>query len=140
MSMTDGQPSERVMIAGAVEDLAEIHRRLVHLPESAYGQVFVEVALAEQVRILPAPPRVTVTWLIRTERPSVVPPLCFADHGEALAAAVVAWASEWCRPDCEPRTSVWIGCSDSVWIEQARAAVQFELSDAGQQVQVEFGE
>lgn len=138
--MTDGQPDERVMIAGAVEDLAEIHRRLTDLPESAYGQVFVEVALAEQIRILPAPPRVTVTWLVRTERPSNVPALCFADHGEALAGAVIGWASEWCRPDSEPRTSVWIGCSDSVWAEQARAAVQLELSDAGQQVEVESSE
>ncbi|MGU3408773.1 SIP domain-containing protein [Microbacterium sp. M1A1_1b] len=140
MAMTGDQPTERVMLAGAVEDLTEIHRRLAALPETAYGQVFVEVALAEQVRILPAPPRVTVSWLIRTERPSVVAPLCFADHGEALARAVIGWATEWCRPDCEPPTSVWIGCSDSVWIDQARAAVQLELSDAGAQVQVEFGE
>ncbi|WP_071300825.1 SIP domain-containing protein [Curtobacterium sp. MCBA15_001] len=138
--MSDARPGERVMLAGAVEDLAEIHRRLVGLSDAAYGQVFVEVALAEQVRILPAPPRVTVTWLVRTERPSAVPPLCFADHGEALAAAVIGWATEWCRPDSEPHTTIWIGCSDSVWIDQARAAVQLELSDAGQQVQVESGE
>ncbi|ROS73831.1 siderophore-interacting protein [Curtobacterium sp. PhB130] len=139
MARTRRQPSERILIAGAVEDLPEIHRMLAELPENAYGQVFVEVALDEQVRILPAPPRVTVTWLVRTTRPSIVPSLCFADHGEALAAAVIGWASEWCVTDCEPRTSVWIGCSDSPWAEQARAAVQLELADAGQQVVVEYG-
>ncbi|MFJ3382962.1 MULTISPECIES: SIP domain-containing protein [unclassified Curtobacterium] len=139
MARTRRQPSERILIAGAVEDLPEIHRMLAELPENAYGQVFVEVALDEQVRILPAPPRITVTWLVRTARPSVVPSLCFADHGEALAAAVISWASEWCVRDCDPRTSVWIGCSDSPWAEQARAAVQVELTDAGQQVVVEYG-
>ncbi|MBF4590184.1 MULTISPECIES: SIP domain-containing protein [unclassified Curtobacterium] len=139
MDRTPRQPSDRVLIAGAVEDLPEIHRLLEDLPETAYGQVFVEVALEEQVRILPAPPRVTVSWLVRSDRPSAVPSLCFADHGEALAAAVLAWAGEWCVTDSEPRTVVWIGCSDSPWIEQTRAAVQHGLTDAGQQVQVEFG-
>ncbi|WP_186317517.1 SIP domain-containing protein [Curtobacterium sp. 9128] len=140
MATTDPRPDHHVMLAGAVEDLDEVHRRLAELPETAYGQVFVEVAVTEQVRILPAPPRVTVSWLVRTDRPSAVAPLCFADHGEALAAALIGWASEWCRPDAEPLSSVWIGCSDSVWVEQARAAVQLELSDAGQSLQVEFGE
>ncbi|WP_267423093.1 MULTISPECIES: SIP domain-containing protein [unclassified Curtobacterium] len=139
MDRTRRQPSDRVLIAGAVEDLSEIHRLLEDLPETAYGQVFVEVALEEQVRILPAPPRVTVSWLVRSDRPSSVPSLCFADHGEALAAAVLAWAGEWCLADSEPRTVVWIGCSDSPWIEQTRAAVQDGLTNAGQQVQVEFG-
>ena len=139
MDRTPRQPSDRVLIAGAVEDLPEIHRLLEDLPETAYGQVFVEVALAEQVRILPAPPRVTVSWLVRSERPSAVPSLCFADHGEALAAAVLSWAGEWCVADAEPVTIVWIGCSDSPWIEQTRAAVQHVLIDAGQHVQVDFG-
>lgn len=139
MAPSRQQPGDRVLIAGAVEDLPEIHRLLEDLPETAYGQVFVEVALEEQVRILPAPPRVTVSWLVRSDRPSAVPSLCFADHGEALAAAVLAWAGEWCLADSEPRTIVWIGCSDSPWIDQTRAAVQHGLTVAGQQVQVEFG-
>ncbi|WP_413601956.1 SIP domain-containing protein [Curtobacterium sp. Curtsp57] len=139
MARTRRQPSERILIAGSSDDLVEIHRLLLDLPENAYGQVFVEVALDEQVRILPAPPRVTVTWLVRSARTSAVAPLVFADHGEALAAAVIGWAAEWCVADCEPRTTVWIGCADSPWVEQARAAVQLELTDAGQQVQVEYG-
>ncbi|PYY63157.1 hypothetical protein DEJ17_01280 [Curtobacterium sp. MCSS17_011] len=139
MARTRRQPSERILIAGGAEDLVEIHRQLEELPENAYGQVFVEVALDEQIRILPAPPRVTVTWLVRSARSSAVAPLVFADHGEALAHALAGWAAEWCVTDCEPRTSVWIGCADSPWIERARSMVQLELTDAGQQVQVEYG-
>jgi NADPH-dependent ferric siderophore reductase len=101
------------------------------LPENAYGQVFVEVALADQVRELPAPSRVTVAWLVRSDRRSAVSSLVFADHGEALAEAVTSWAAEWCVIDCEPRTTVWIGCADSPWVERARNVVQIELADAG---------
>jgi len=131
MARTRRQPSERILLAGGVDDLPEIIRMLEDLPENAYGQVFVEVALDEQVRPLPAPPRVTVTWLVRSARESAVAPLVFADHGEALAAAVTGWASEWCVADCEPRTAVWIGCADSPWVERARSVVQIELTDAG---------
>ncbi|WP_433928887.1 SIP domain-containing protein [Curtobacterium flaccumfaciens] len=139
MARTRRQPSERILIAGGAEDLVEIHRQLEELAENTYGQVFVEVALDEQIRILPAPPRVTVTWLVRSARSSAVAPLVFADHGEALAHALTGWAAEWCVTGCEPRTSVWIGCADSPWIERARSMVQLELTDAGQQVQVEYG-
>lgn len=131
MARTRRQPSERILLAGGVDDLPEITRMLEDLPENAYGQVFVEVALDEQVRALPAPPRITVTWLVRSARESAVAPLVFADHGEALAAAVTGWASEWCVADCEPRTTVWIGCVDSPWVERARSVVQIELTDAG---------
>ena len=131
MARTRRQPSERILLAGGVDDLPEITRMLEDLPENAYGQVFVEVALDEQVRMLPAPPRVTVAWLVRSARESAVAPLVFADHGEALAAAVTGWASEWCVADCEPRTAVWIGCADSPWVERARSVVQIELTDAG---------
>jgi len=139
MARTRRQPSERILIAGDASDLPEIHGMLTELPENAYGQVFVEVALDEQVRALPAPPRVTVTWLVRSTRSSLVAPLVFADHGEALAQALTAWAGEWCVADCEPRTTVWIGCADSPWVERARSVVQIELADAGQAVQVEHG-
>lgn len=139
MTSTPQQPCERVLIAGAVEDLPEVHRMLTELPETAYGQVFLEVAVEEQVRILPAPPGVTVTWLVRSDRPSLVSPLVFADHGEPLAQALVGWMGEWGLTGGEPCTSVWIGCSDSVWVDQARAALRAEFALAGHQVQVESG-
>lgn len=132
-------PADRVLLAGAADDLPEIRLLLDALPDTAYGQVVVEVAFAEQVRILPAPPRLSVTWLVRCERPSLLPSLVFADHGELLAEAVTAWASEWCVAGAEPRTAVWIGCADSPWVERARSIVQLGLADAGQQVQVESG-
>jgi NADPH-dependent ferric siderophore reductase len=131
MARTRRQPSERILLAGGVDDLPEITRMLEDLPENAYGQVFVEAALPEQVRPLPAPSRVTVSWLVRSARPSAVAPLVFADHGEALAAAVTGWASEWCVADCEPRTTVWIGCAESPWVERARSVLQIDLTDAG---------
>lgn len=131
MARTRRQPTERILLAGGVEDLPEIARMLADLPENAYGQVFVEAAFVEQVHELTAPGRVTVTWLVRSARSSAVAPLVFADHGEALAHAVTGWAAEWCVADCEPRTTVWIGCADSPWIERARSVVQLELADAG---------
>lgn len=133
------QTGDRVLIAGDAADLPEIRRRLEELPDAAYGQVLVEVGFADEVRILPAPPRLSVAWFVRSERASVLPALVFADHGELLAAAVTAWASEWCPADASPRTAVWIGCTDNVWVEQARAIVQSGLAAAGQQVQVESG-
>lgn len=131
MARTRRQPSERILLAGGVDDLPAITRMLEDLPANAYGQVFVETALPEQVHTLPAPPRVTVTWLVRSARPSAVASLVFADHGEALASAVTGWAAEWCVADCEPRTTVWIGCADSPWVERARSVVQIELDEAG---------
>ncbi|MBM7801570.1 NADPH-dependent ferric siderophore reductase [Curtobacterium luteum] len=136
MARTRRQPSERVLVAGSARDLPEIRRQLLELPDDAYGQVFVEVAVDEEVRILPAPPGVAVTWLVRSTRASRVATLAFADHGEVLAEAVTAWAGEWCVVGCEPCTSVWIGCAESAWVERARSVVQLELDDAGQHVEI----
>ncbi|WP_083420827.1 SIP domain-containing protein [Curtobacterium sp. MCBA15_009] len=139
MARTRRQPTDRVLVAGGAEDLPEIRRRLEDLPENAYGQVFVEVALDEQICILPAPPRLTVSWLVRSTRGSLLPSLVLADHGELLAGALAGWAAEWCVPGCEPRTAVWVGLADSPWVERARSVLQIELADAGQQVEVEYG-
>ncbi len=129
-------PAEHVLVAGCADDLPEIHRQLVELPDTAYGQVFVEVALEDEVRILPAPPRVSVTWLVRSGRPSRVASLVFADRGEALAEAVIGWAAEWCVAGGEPCRTLWIGCAESPWVERARSVVQLDLDDAGQQVEI----
>ncbi|WIB01646.1 SIP domain-containing protein [Curtobacterium sp. MCBA15_012] len=137
---TDQGPiTDRVLVAGGLADLPEVRRILEELPDSAYGQVFVEVAFADEVRILPAPPHLTVTWLVRSDWPSTITTLLFADHGELLADAVTAWAAEWCVVGSEPYTAVWIGCVDSPWVERARSIVQIDLAATGQQVQVESG-
>ncbi len=136
MTTNRQQPVERVLVAGTAGDLSEIHRQLVELPETAYGQVFVEVTHADEVRILPAPPRVTVTWLVRSARPSRVASLVFADHGELLAEAVVGWATEWCVPGGVPCTAVWIGCVDNAWVDRARSLVQLGIDGAGQHVEI----
>jgi NADPH-dependent ferric siderophore reductase len=136
MTRNRQEPAPRVLVAGCADDLPEIHRQLLELPDTAYGQVFVEVALADEVRILPAPPRVGVTWLVRSTRGSRIASLVFADRGEALAEAVIGWAAEWCVAGSEPCTVLWIGCTESPWVERARSVVQLDLDDAGQQVEI----
>jgi NADPH-dependent ferric siderophore reductase len=118
------QPRTRVLIAGDAADLPDIVATLDALPDTAYGQVFVEAVHPDDVRPLAAPGRVTVTWLLRSTRSSGIGELVFADHGEAVARALVGWAGEWLVDDQDPEpTVVWLGCAASPWIEQARVVL-----------------
>ena len=127
MARSRWRPSTRVLLAGDATELPDIVAMLATLPDNAYGQVFIEAALPEDVRPVPAPSRVTVTWLLRCSRASRLGSLVFADHGEALAVALVAWAGEWLTDDglaaADAPTRVWIGCGASPWVERARAVL-----------------
>ncbi len=117
MEMGGGERSQ-VLVAGDGRDLPRIRELLGALPDSAYGQVFVEVLTAEEVEPLAAPEGVAVLWLCRDRLPSRVDPLVFAGRGEALAGAVAAWAAEWAPARAEDGLTAchaWVGCAASAF-------------------------
>ncbi|MFC4245300.1 SIP domain-containing protein [Gryllotalpicola reticulitermitis] len=119
MSARRRGPSEHVLIAGDEHDLTAIEHVLWLLPDDAYGHVFVETLTDEPRGALPAPEGVTVTWLPRCRRPSVIPELVFADRGEPLAVALTGWASEWLTGGDDQlgrRHLLWIGAEESRYV------------------------
>ncbi|MEJ1230912.1 MAG: SIP domain-containing protein [Galbitalea sp.] len=105
----------RVFVAGGLEDVPAIEQVLSTLDPNAYGQVFVEALGDDDVRLLSPPPRVTVTWLVRSTRTSRVRPLLFSEHGEALAEAIGGWVAEWMPEGLESGDEclMWVGCASS---------------------------
>ena len=83
-----------VLLAGTAEDLPVIETALATLPSKARGQVFVSVESADEVRQLPAPGRVCVTWLV----------------GKSVDVALEAWLAEMLPVefDREHRVYAWI--------------------------------
>lgn len=83
-----------VLLAGTADDLPVIETALATLPAKARGQVFVSVESADEVRTLPAPGRVCVTWLV----------------GRPFDVALEAWMAEMLPVDLdrEHRVYAWI--------------------------------
>jgi NADPH-dependent ferric siderophore reductase len=101
-----GRPGPTVLLAGDGADLRDLRALASALPADAYGQVYVEVAAAEQIERLDAPARVTVSWLVRAGAERVAP------RGALLTAAVEAWIAEWMPPGArDDRRIAWIGCA-----------------------------
>jgi len=104
-------------MAGDAGDVAEIRGILALLPESAYGQVFIEAVAPRQIVQIPAPRRVSVTWLLRepTEGDSLIV------RGELIRRAVAAWVHEWIPDQGHEQHGqhehvhyyVWVGCVGS---------------------------
>jgi NADPH-dependent ferric siderophore reductase len=88
-----------VLLAGGTSDIRAIRALLLELPGTAYGQVFIEVASPIQVVSLPAPPRVSVTWLFRHSRSHDSARGIPVVRGELMADAVSGWISEWLPAD-----------------------------------------
>lgn len=76
------------MITADEDSLLEVQLYLATLPICASGRVFVEVASADQIGVLDAPTRMTVTWLVRERRG------CTRAKGEQVSRAALAWLSE----------------------------------------------
>jgi len=95
-------PLDHVLIAGDVTELDSIRALLALLPEQAYGQVYVESTAADVQATLLAPPRVTVSHLVRAEHHVI---------GEALSSAVDCWVAEWMPDDPQPEReiAIWAG-------------------------------
>ena len=77
-----------LLLAGDETATPAVSAIVESLPLDARGAVFLEVPCADDVLTLRTPPGVSLTWLPRDRAGS--PP-----YGEALAAAVRAWAAEW---------------------------------------------
>lgn len=106
------------LLAGDGSDVPMLERLLSRLPSDAYGQTFIEVATAFQITDLPAPPGMTVTWLVNNSATRAQP------RGERAARAAVAWVSEWLPEEQDAHAEpyvMWIGCGTS--------AIMNELAD-----------
>jgi hypothetical protein len=111
-------PIDHVMIAGSVGDLDAIQALLALLPETAYGQIFIEDgAGAADLSALRPPARMTLARLRATDadRGDGAPELVLARKGTQLAVAIEAWAAEWIpdEPVVERITTMWVGSRDS---------------------------
>ena len=82
------RPLVQHLITADENSLAELELVLATLPLCAVGRVFVEVPDADAVGRIEVPPRMTVSWLVRT-RAGVRRPT-----GEILTRAATAWADE----------------------------------------------
>ncbi|WP_291042883.1 SIP domain-containing protein [Herbiconiux sp.] len=103
----------QVMLAGDTTDLAAIRRILAELPDDAYGQVYLEIVSPIQIRPVPRPDGVALTWLRRDLVPHGL--LEIAPRGELIRSAVIAWVSEWMPETTDGRDDVylWVGCTAS---------------------------
>lgn len=89
------RPLVQHLITADENSLPELELMLTTLPMCAVGRVFIEVPDAGEVGIVSAPPRMTVTWLVRNRRDVRRP------TGEMLTRAAVAWADEMLCDDVE---------------------------------------
>lgn len=90
------RPQAQHLITADENSLAELEVLLATLPLCAVGRVFIEVADQDDVSVVSAPPRMTVTWLPRTRRGGVRRAI-----GETLSRAAMAWADEMLCEDSE---------------------------------------
>ena len=94
----------RVLLAGDSSIIPVIRGLIETVPDTARGQIFVEVASAEDITPLETPERITVSWLARDVRR--------ATPGEVLDQAVRAWVSEMTTGDVAVDGAdlcVWLG-------------------------------
>ncbi|TQO19071.1 siderophore-interacting protein [Rhodoglobus vestalii] len=75
------QSANRVLLAGDETSIDTIAMILASLPARARGQVFIEVDTAADIRVLSAPGRFSVCWLLR-------------ERGQSLTRSMDAWLSE----------------------------------------------
>ena len=97
-------PLDHVLVAGDLTELDSIRALLSLMPETAYGQVYVECSGSDELPAITSPARVTVNRVCRTELHS---------PGEPLSAAVAGWVGEWMPEDPAPDRviAIWAGAS-----------------------------
>jgi len=86
--------SAHYLVTADENSLAELEAFLVTLPLCASGRIFIEVPDANDVGVVEAPARMTVTWLTRSSRSGAPGSGRSCATGEAIARATCAWADE----------------------------------------------
>jgi NADPH-dependent ferric siderophore reductase len=88
---------DTILVAATAADLPIVETIVATLPPKVRGRILIEVESAEDVRELPVPSRLCVTWLVR-------------DRGQSLRAAADAWLSEMLptEADREHRVYAWL--------------------------------
>ena len=124
-----------VLLAGDTTDLQPIRRILSELPPGAYGQVYLEIVSPIQIRPIPTPEGVSLTWLRRDLVPHGL--LEIAPRGELIRRAITAWVAEW-MPEATSeapseradRIHLWIGCNASPRVGSLYRELASRLSTA----------
>ncbi|SJN35190.1 hypothetical protein FM119_09290 [Mycetocola reblochoni REB411] len=96
--------------------IASLEAMIATLPLCASGRIFVEVGDGDQVSRLDAPSRMSVTWLVRSQRSGEAGTGLACSRGQAASRAVAAWCSEM-FPDADADadaagvrlSSAWLG-------------------------------
>jgi hypothetical protein len=89
------RPLVQHLITADENSLPELELMLAALPLCAVGRVFIEVPEAEDIGMVSAPPRMTVTWLVRTRHG------VRRATGELLTCAAAAWSDEMLCADAD---------------------------------------
>ncbi|WP_309065148.1 SIP domain-containing protein [Microbacterium sp.] len=113
------RPQVQHLITADEHSLAELEAALATLPLCAVGRVFIEVPDVDDISVVSAPPRMTVTWLPRARRSGAPGSGRRCAPGEALTRAAVAWADEMLCAESELRTDItllggYLGTADIV--------------------------
>ncbi|UWF78256.1 MULTISPECIES: siderophore-interacting protein [Microbacterium] len=87
-------PRVQHLITADEHSLAELEALLATLPLCAVGRVFIEVPDVEDISVVTAPSRMTVTWLPRARRSGAPGTGRRCAQGQAVARAATAWADE----------------------------------------------
>lgn len=82
------------LVTADENSLLELETFLATLPLCASGRVFIEVPGPEDISVIEAPARMTVTWLARSSRTGAPGTGRACAPGTALARATCAWADE----------------------------------------------
>lgn len=111
-----------MLAAGDASDLDELREWLQQLPDTAYGQVFIEAADRSRIEPLPLPVNVAATWLCGSVAGAgsdgagaEITEIAQQDPGVALEAAVEAWFAEWLWPDSgsDRNFHIWTGSREN---------------------------
>lgn len=131
-SLRPGERPAQVLLAGDTTDLAAIRRILADLPGDAYGQVYLEIVSPIQIRPIPRPDGVALTWLRRDLVPHGL--LEIAPRGELIRSAVTAWVSEWMPEEttgARDEIYLWVGCTASPRVGTMYRELSSRLSSGG---------
>jgi hypothetical protein len=97
------------LVTADEHSLADLEVFLATLPLCATGRVFIEVPDSSDIGVVQVPPRMTVTWLARSERSGAPGSGRSCAVGAAVARATCAWADEMLCDDGIPTRIALLG-------------------------------